>query len=332
MRFQGDISPLNSPIPSPNTVASQMESSLQINSVPHPNIPSTQSVHLNPNVDMSATCSQRGSDSRQYFHFPDPAYNMNVGLSPETHPVTFPEPREGRRPENNGGSYHVGNKQVVGHFQPRHFDNRLNLQRDPNFIRPILNPLGPTDLMGCQRGRQGLISLPISGRLGPKLTSSAQNISSSHRHQLLEEYHELTKSNQGDLHNKSASLPKDSKLAGSHPPHISQIIPYAKLEPSPLSSSPASSIKNSPTLSHSRHSGLADRFQLRFFHLPYFNTIYNSLGRNSFFLDHRPSYVFFSATIHIPGHYVLLRLNHISSAIITYFRGPWPPYICSAII
>lgn len=56
-----------------------------------------------------------------------------------------------------------------------------------------------------------------------------------------EEYHGLVKqSNKLDI--------QEQHHHPQHPqhPHISQIIPYAKLEASPLSSSPASSIKNSP--------------------------------------------------------------------------------------
>ena len=139
------------------------------------------------------------------------------------------------------GRYIVGNKQNSGYFEPSNKANetRKILQSDPNFIRCIPNTTGPTDLMGFSKNKVNLVNLP---------TSAASN-----QVDWREEYHELTKQSRQEHSKETFSIAKTQEKRLDQPhPHISELVPYAKLQPSPLSSSPGSSIKNSPTLSANR--------------------------------------------------------------------------------
>ena len=210
-----------------------------------------------------ATNTTQSTDSRQYFHFPDPAAVVNqefdhvppginhsilgsgqvtkqsssrqtVAQLNHASETAKQKQKHVHYSEMPVGRYIVGNKQNSGYFEPstKANETRRILQTDPNFIRCIPDTTGPTDLMGFSKNKVNLVNLPP--------------LAVSNQGSWREEYHELAKQTREGNSKEAFSI---TKVQDKYP-HISEMVPYAKLQPSPLSSSPASSIKNSPTLSN----------------------------------------------------------------------------------
>ena len=193
-------------------------------------------------------------DSRQFFHFPEPGtcpavITTHADHSNRDHHVTHAsnslekvsnslERGSGLQNHQEGSPacYVVGNKNVTGHLESKNnvTRRRTNHQNDPNFITLIPNTTGPTDCMG--RTKYNLVNLPVS--------NNSSHGNSSHS-EWKEEYHELTKLNQAENNPGKPPNQQGSKshlnLSQNHLQPLSQIIPYARLEPLPLSSSPGNS-------------------------------------------------------------------------------------------
>ena len=198
-----------------------------------------------------ATNTTQSNDSRQYFHFPDVSQEAkhasprsvghvskhNTPRNTTRHSDNISEPTKLKQKhvhygEMPIGRYIVGNHQTSGYFEPNNQVDKTRKvkQTDPNFITH-----GQSELLSSATKQANLETQP---------SSSAPNYGNWR-----EEYHELTKQSREENSKETFSIAKSHDR--SHP-HISEIVPYAKLQPSPLSSSPGSSIKNSPILSANR--------------------------------------------------------------------------------
>ncbi|KAL5259398.1 hypothetical protein ACHWQZ_G009743 [Mnemiopsis leidyi] len=195
-----------------------------------------------------ATNTTQSTDSRQYFHFPDVSqearqvYPSLAGhVSKHSSPCDVDNFNESAKLKEKHvhygempfGRYIVGNNKTSGYFEPANQIDKTRQVKQKD--HDLVTFRGQNEHLSCAKNQ---------ANQEPQPATFGTNYGNWR-----EEYHELTKLSREENSKETFSIAKSHDKPR---PHISEIVPYAKLQPSPLSSSPGSSIKNSPILSTNR--------------------------------------------------------------------------------